>query len=70
MTDIYPSRVTAEAQMLPRLDPVVHSEWTENAPLTRQQAEQFDRNGFLVLENMFSAEEVAYLQKQSKELLS
>jgi ectoine hydroxylase len=70
MTDIYPSRVTAEAQMLPRLDPVVHSEWTENAPLTRQQAEQFDRNGFLVLENVFSPEEVAYLQKQSRELLS
>jgi len=70
MTDIYPSRLTSEAQMLPRLDPVVHSEWGDGAPLTRQQAEQFDRNGFLVLKDVFSLEEVAYLQKQAKELLS
>ena len=70
MTDIYPSRLTSEAQMLPRLDPVVHSEWSDSAPLTRQQAEQFDRNGFLVLKDVFSPEEVAYLQKQAKELLS
>lgn len=70
MTDIYPSRVTPEAQMLPRLDPVAHGVWNENAPLTRQQAEQFDRDGFVVLENVFSTDEVAFLQKQSKELLS
>ncbi len=70
MTDFYPSRITPEARLLPRLDPVVHSEWTEEAPLTRQQAEQFDSNGFVVLENVFSPEEVAYLQEQSRELLS
>ena len=70
MTDTYPSRVASEAQMLPRLDPVVHSDWSEAAPLTRQQAEQFDRDGFLVLKDVFSPEEVSFLQKQSKELLS
>lgn len=70
MTDTYPSRVASEAQMLPRLDPAVHSVWNENAPLTRQQAEQYDRDGFLVLENVFSTDEVAFLQKQSKKLLS
>lgn len=70
MTDVYPSRNATEAQMLPRLDPVVHSAWTKDAPLTRQQAEQFDRDGFLVLENVFSPEEVAYLQELSQELLS
>jgi ectoine hydroxylase len=56
--------------MLPRLDPVVHGDWSDKAPLTRQQAEQFDRDGFLVLKDVFSPEEVAYLQKQSKDLLS
>ncbi|EAQ36216.1 putative L-proline 4-hydroxylase [Nitrobacter sp. Nb-311A] len=70
MNDFYPSRIAPEAQMLPRLDPVVHGKWTEDAPLTRQQAEEFDRDGFLVLENVFSPEEVAYLQQQSKILLS
>lgn len=70
MTDPYPSRLASEAQFLPRLDPVVHSDWSERAPLTQQQAEQFDRDGFLVLEDVFSAGEVAFLQKQAKELLS
>ncbi len=70
MTDTYPSRVNSEAQMLPRLDPVVHGVWNENAPLTRQQAEQYDQDGFLVLENVFSTDEVAFLQKQSEKLLS
>jgi ectoine hydroxylase len=56
--------------MLPRLDPVVHSNWSETAPLTRQQSEQFDRDGFLVLKDVFSAEEVSFLQKQAKGLLS
>ncbi|MCB1411965.1 MAG: ectoine hydroxylase [Xanthobacteraceae bacterium] len=70
MTDFYPSRITSEAQMLPRLDPVVHGDWSDNAPLTRRQAEQFDRDGFLVLKDVFAPAEVAYLQKQSRELLS
>jgi ectoine hydroxylase len=56
--------------MLPRLDPAVHGDWTESAPLTRQQAEQFDRDGFLVLNDVFSPEEIAYLQKQANALLS
>lgn len=70
MTDIYPSRLTSEAQMLPRRDPVIHSNWSEAAPLTRQHTEQFDRDGFLVLKDVFSCEEVAFLQKQAKKLLS
>ncbi|MCA6108626.1 ectoine hydroxylase [Bradyrhizobium sp. CNPSo 4026] len=56
--------------MLPRLDPVVHGDWSERSPLTRQQAEQFDRDGFLMLEDVFSPEEVAYPQKQATALLS
>ena len=56
--------------MLPRLDPVVHSDWSEASPLTRKQAEQFDRDGFLVLEDVFSPEEVGFLQKQTNQLLS
>ena len=56
--------------MLPRLDPVVHSDWSETAPLTQQQAKQFDRDGFLVLKDVFSPDEVIFLQKQAKDLLS
>jgi len=69
MTDIYPSRLKAEAEILPRLDPVVHSPWTPEAPLAREQADQFDRDGYLVLEGIFSSEEVAYLQDEARKLL-
>jgi len=70
MQDIYPSRQTKTAAFLPRLDPVVHSEWTADAPLSRAQAEQFDRAGYLVLDNLFSDEEVAFLQSEAGALLA
>src|SRR3546814_4153428 len=58
------------SDLLPRLDPVVHSSWDERAPITRAQAEQFDRDGYLVLDNVFSAEEVAALQTSAAKLLA
>ena len=70
MTDLYPSRREAAPRILPRLDPVVHSSWDERAPITRPQAEQFDRDGYLVLDNVFSAEEVAALQTSATRLLA
>src|SRR3546814_16949422 len=62
VTDIYPSRHAATPERKPRLDPVVHGRWSADAPIGRAQAEQFDRDGYLVLENIFSDAEVAYLQ--------
>ena len=49
MQDIYPSRHADVAEFLPRLDPVVHSDWSEDAPISRAQAEQFDRDGYLFI---------------------
>ncbi len=49
MTDIYPSRHAAAPEMRPRLDPVVRSAWTPDAPISREQAEGFDRDGYLLL---------------------
>ena len=70
MTDLYPSRHAAEPQLLPRHDPVVHGAWSPSAPLSKAQAEAFDRDGYLVLEDIFSAEEVTFLQKQAGKLLA
>ncbi|EZP74452.1 Multidrug DMT transporter permease [Sphingomonas paucimobilis] len=70
MQDIYPSRHARVAEFLPRLDPVVHGEWSEGAPVGRDQAAQFDRDGYLVLENLFSDEEVAFLQGEARKLLA
>lgn len=69
-TDAYPSRTTPEPRILPRLDPVVRTEWTPQAPITKAQADHFDRLGYQVLENLFSAEEVAYLQAEATRLIA
>ncbi|WP_129793280.1 ectoine hydroxylase [Sphingosinicella sp. CPCC 101087] len=70
MTDLYPSRIAPEPEMLPRQDPVLHRPWTPEAPVTREQAEQFDRDGYLVLDGIFSPEEVTLLQREAGRLLA
>ncbi|WP_336973755.1 ectoine hydroxylase [Sphingobium aromaticiconvertens] len=70
MKDIYPSRHAQVAEFLPRLDSVVHSDWSEGAPVTRSQAEQFDRDGYLVLEDIFGDDEIAFLQREAGTLLA
>jgi len=70
MNDLYPSRKADMAMFLPRLDPVVHSDWNGDAPLGREQAARFERDGYLVLEDLFSEEEVAFLQSEAGKLLA
>jgi ectoine hydroxylase len=70
MQDIYPSRFAAEAEMRSRQDPVVHSQWSPDAPVSAAQAERFERDGYLVLEDIFSADEVAFLQQAAGTLLA
>lgn len=69
MKDLYPSRHATVAEFLPRHDPVVHGDWDDAAPISREQAEHFDRDGYLVLENVFSDAEVTYLQREAGALL-
>jgi ectoine hydroxylase len=59
--DLYPSRQSAEARVLPRLDDVVHGPWTEDAPLSKEATEEFARDGFIVLRNLFDAHEIGTL---------
>jgi ectoine hydroxylase len=68
--DPYPSRVLAEPDWLPRQDPVAHAPWRFDAPLTRDQHESFDQDGYLVLEGLFEPEEVAALQAELQRLQS
>src|SRR5690606_20055162 len=53
-----------------RKDPVFWGNWSPQAPLTRAQTEEFDKNGFLVLRNVFSPVEIAKLQAESRRLRS
>ncbi len=55
---------------MPRLEPVVHGDWYDDAPLSRAQTAQFDRDGYLVLETMFSTAELAQLQGAATQLLA
>ncbi len=66
-TDLYPTRLERETWM-ERQDPVVWGKWSPQAPLTRTQTQDFETNGFLVLENVFSADEVALFQQESHRL--
>lgn len=67
--DPYPSRLPEE-RWLPRQDKTVWSQWRPDAPLTAQQADQFDRDGFIVLTDLFSEDEVKALVAESAVLRS
>lgn len=67
--DPYPTRL-AEERWLPRQDRILWSSWRPDAPLTAQQTESFERNGFLILHDLFSEEEVAALRAESAALRS
>jgi ectoine hydroxylase len=70
MQDLYPSRGSGRAGFLPRRDPVLYSRWTPSAPLTEEQALQFETQGFLVLDGLFSAGEVARFQAETRGLIA
>lgn len=66
--DLYPSRILDRPQVLPRKDQVVHSKWSAAAPLTQEQSQAYERDGFLVLNDVFDAEEIAYLMGEASHL--
>ena len=66
--DDYPSRTLAEPTWLPRKDPVAHRPWHPDAPLDRKQHEGFERDGYLVLEGLFEAQEVEAMQAELRRL--
>lgn len=70
MTDLYPSRCEPNPRVLPRQDPVVHGQWSEQAPLSRDQTLQFERDGYLVLRDVFSEHEVEVLRTAAARILA
>jgi len=68
MEDLYPSRRSHEAMMSAIKDPVLYRPWTPEAPLTAGQAARFERDGFLVLDGLFTEEEVRLLQEEAERL--
>lgn len=71
--DRYPSRTGAKAELLPRRDPVIHSQPDSavcSIPLTPEQIRDYEQNGFLVLHELFSAAEVACFTQELDRLRS
>lgn len=67
--DVYPSRVSPKATILPRVDPVVYrNERTNSGPLTTEQLSFYEQNGYLNLTGFFSPEEVQYLRSEMDRL--
>ena len=62
--DLYPSRSTLSAQFLERRDPVVHAHNPDSGPVTRTLLERYERDGFIVLENLFDTAEIAEFQRE------
>lgn len=69
MQDPYPSRQSPQPELLPRLDPTLHGRWDPSAPISREQAAQFDADGYIVLDNILTEEEVTILQAETGRLL-
>jgi len=70
MQDMYPTRHAAEPEFLPRLDPVAYNAWAPGAPLSSEQTARFERDGFLVVEDLFDAAELEALQAELGRLLA
>lgn len=64
MYDSYPSRRASEVEVIAREEPVFYGQWHPSAPLTKTQITQFDQDGYLLLEQVFTEEEVACFQSE------
>jgi ectoine hydroxylase len=67
LQDHYPSRVAHEPRFIERVDPVV---WggPEDGPLSAEQLEQFRRDGCLIVEGVFTPEEITEFNTRLDEL--
>lgn len=58
--DLYPSRSRTRSAILERQDPVLYNQDFSSAPLSEQQLRQYERDGYLLLPELFSRAEVSH----------
>ncbi|WP_079526432.1 ectoine hydroxylase [Halobacillus hunanensis] len=70
MKDLYPSRQNHKPEIFKRKDPVIYTDRSKDgqAPITREQLNFYEENGFLQIENFFTEQEVSQMQKGIFEL--
>lgn len=64
--DFYPTRMGESSKIIPRTDPVVFSE--SFSSLSENNVKFFEKNGYLIFENMFSENEVKSLFDELKKI--
>ncbi|WP_147804892.1 ectoine hydroxylase [Alkalicoccus halolimnae] len=63
--DIYPSRVSETPKMMERQDPVIHNrEAAKDGPLTNNQLDFYEKNGYIMLEKFFDGEDLKMLKEE------
>ena len=66
--DRYPSRGASKAQLGKRFDPVIYAEDIGSAPIGQDLLKQYEENGFLVLDAVFSEQEIHSFQQELEQL--
>ena len=68
--DHYPSRGVLQPQLIDRLDPVTYISDKEPLPISPALLKQYQKNGFMVLEGIFTQDEVIVFQQELGHLRS
>lgn len=63
-TDDYPSRTGHNTQLIGRRDPVVYAAENQIPPVDRSLIDSYAEQGFVVLDNVFTADEIAIFQQE------
>lgn len=66
--DVYPSRNGQHAKLVDRQDPTVYASKETRPPIEQSLIDSYDKQGFVVLDNVFSAEEVSRFQQELERL--
>lgn len=62
--DLYPSRQGQPSTLLERKDPVVYSDDSSRCPVAVEYIEEYAENGFLLMEGIFSGDEIRCFQQE------
>ena len=66
--DLYNTRQSQQPRLIARRDPVLHDAGSAKAPIAREKLEAFDRDGFMVLEDVFSSDVVERMRGTANEM--
>ena len=66
--DLYPSREHDQPSWHERLDPVLYRRDLHNAPISAEQMASFERDGYLVLPEVFSPQEVEAFKRELRRI--